>query len=223
MKIICLIPARGGSKGLPGKNIKSIAGKALIVHSIDYALHCPMIDIVYVSTDDNKIANISKKAGAHIILRPDELSGDNASSESAISHALSEIENKFDTPDIVVFLQATSPHRPKGSLEKILNYFIKGQFDSLLTLSPTHRFFWKIKEGKTIAEYDYLNRPRRQDMKIEDISYVENGSVYVFTSKHFKETANRLGGKIGSYIFDEQFAYEIDSELDFQWLEKQMQ
>ena len=120
-KITAFIPARGGSKGIPEKNIKEFSGKPLIVHSIEYALNCDQIDEVVVSTDDENIARISQKAGAKIVKRPSELATDTATTESAIHHYLNKLSK---TPDIVVLLQATSPLRPKGSLDAALNLFI---------------------------------------------------------------------------------------------------
>ena len=215
--IITIIPARGGSKGIPGKNIKDFGGKPLIVHSIEHALQSKLMNAVYVSTDDKEIATISENAGAKIIWRPNEISGDTATTESAIEHAISEISPK---PDIIVLLQATSPIRPKNAVQNAIEKFIKNGCESLLSISPTHRFFWRIKDNKTIAEYNYLNRPRRQDMKTEDIRYVENGSLYIFSRDNFEKTGNRLGGKIGHIIFDEEYSGEIDSEIDFIMLEK---
>ncbi len=220
--IVAFIPARGGSKGIPGKNIREVAGKPLIVHSIEYAAESSQIAQIFVSTDDDHIATISRGAGAQIIERPAELAGDTATTESAVAHGLEWMQANGYEPDVIVLLQATSPFRPKGSLDAILTRFEQGTFDSLLTISPTHRFFWRV-EGETVrAEYDYLNRPRRQDMKPEDIRYVENGSLYVFTSAHFKRVGNRLGGKIGYYIFPEAYAPEIDNEYDLQYIEQLM-
>ena len=216
--ITAFIPARGGSKGIPGKNIKTFAGKPLTVHSIEYALNCTKIDEVVVSTDDEKIARISQKAGAKIVKRPSELATDTATTESAIHHYLNKFSKK---PDIVVLLQATSPLRPKGSLDAALNHFIKGGFDSLLIIFPTHRFFWRVKGDQTAyAEYDYLNRPRRQDMLPENMRYLENGGPYVFTTSQFETSGNRLGGKIGYVEWPEEFSLEIDTPLDFEFVEK---
>lgn len=215
-KIIAIIPARGGSKGIPGKNIKIFAGKPLIVHSIEHALTTPQIDTVYVSTDDDEIAKVSRKVGAEIIHRPREISGDTATTESAIAHTLSVLKEK---PNIIVLLQATSPLRPKSSIENAIDKFINGNYDSLLSISPTHRFFWKIKNGQINAEYDYMNRPRRQAIKQEDIKYVENGSIYIFTREHFEKNGNRLGGRIGYVIFPEEYSFEIDNYSDFEFLE----
>ena len=217
MNIISIIPARGGSKGLPRKNVLPFNGKPLIVHSINYALDCNLISSVYVSTDDKEISEISMEYGAKVIHRPDYLSGDEATTESAIEHTLSEIS---ETPDIIVLLQATSPLRPNDSLNDALEKFINNNYDSMLSISPTHRFFWSIKdENSAIPQYNILNRPRRQDMKKSDIKFVENGSVYIFTHKHFQYVKNRLGGKIGYIEFDEKFSYEIDSIIDFRFLE----
>ena len=217
MNIIVIIPARGGSKGLPRKNIRSFNNIPLVVHSINYAKECNLVDTIYVSTDDDEIASISSEYGATIIERPQELSGDSATTESAIDHVLSTLEAK---PEIIILLQPTSPFRPKNSLKVALDKFIQNNFDSLLSISPTHHFFWSIDENDNInAKYDYLNRPRRQDLKKENIRFVENGSLYIFTYNHFKSMKNRLGGKIGYIEFNEKYSHEIDTALDFKFLE----
>ena len=214
---IAFIPARGGSKGISQKNIKEFAGKPLIVHSIDYALDSQLINEVVVSTDDSLISKISTDAGGIVINRPAELATDTATTESAIEHYLSLSKTK---PDIIVLLQSTSPLRPKGSLDNALDHFEKGGYDSLLSVCPTHRFYWRIKgDETTYAEYNYLNRPRRQDMEIEDMRYVENGSMYIFSREHFEKTGNRLGGKIGYVQWPEEYSVEIDSPLDFKFAE----
>ncbi|NOZ07795.1 MAG: acylneuraminate cytidylyltransferase family protein [FCB group bacterium] len=219
MKILAFIPARGGSKGVPGKNIREFAGKPLIVHSIEQALETPMIDEVVLSTDDRKIAVIAQNAGARVIERPAEISGDTASTESAIAHAISVFKSEDASPDILVLMQATSPLRPPNALTAALEKFILHRFDSLVTLTPTHRFLWGISGEKAVPRYDFMNRPRRQDIKTEDATYVETGSFYIFTRRHFETTGNRLGGEIGYYILPEEYGYEIDTITDFLMLE----
>jgi N-acylneuraminate cytidylyltransferase len=217
-KIIAFIPARGGSKGIPNKNIKTFCGKPLISHSIQYALNSDLIDKVIVSSDDQKILEIANNEGAMIIERPSELATDTSTTESAIHHYLN---NSKENPKIIVLLQATSPIRPKESLDAALNYFMKKKFDSLLSICPTHRFFWKINDKKnTCPEYNHMHRPRRQDIKPNQQQYVENGSIYIFTKKQFKKTNNRLGGKIGHVIWPEEYHMEIDTPLDFSIAEK---
>jgi len=220
MLIFCIIPARGGSKGVPHKNIAPFLGQPLITHSIKYAMEASLVDRVFVSTDDDQISNISSEAGAEVIPRPAEIAGDTATTESAISHAIEWWQKNNLTPDIIILLQATSPLRPRNSLDLALEKFQEGGFDSLLSISPTHRFFWKIDGHTAVAEYDFMHRPRRQDMTEADIRYVENGSVYIFSLEHFKQTGNRLGGKIGYTIFPEEFSPEIDTSSDFTLLEE---
>ena len=216
--ITAFIPARGGSKGIPNKNIKEFADKPLIVHSIEYSLDSKHVDEVVVSTDDSKISKIAQAAGAKVIKRPPDLATDTATTESVIEHYLHLSKTKAD---IIVLLQATSPLRPKGSLDNALNHFQKGGYDSLLSICPTHRFFWRIKDDKTTyAEYDYISRPRRQDLKPIDMRYMENGSLYIFTRKHFEKTGNRLGGKIGYVEWPEEYNIEIDSPLDIKFAEQ---
>ena len=217
-KILAFIPARGGSKGLPKKNIKEFAGLPLIAHTINYALGSNLVDKVVVSTDDTKIAETSKKYGAGIIDRPASLSIDTSTTESAISHYLNIIEDK---PQIIILLQPTSPLRPPQSLDKIIKLFQKKHYDSLLSISPTHNFFWQINNDDTVqAKYNYHNRPRRQDIKREDMRFIENGSLYIFSYDHFIKTKNRLGGKIGYIEWGEQYSIEIDTALDFIVLER---
>lgn len=217
INIIAIIPARGGSKGIPGKNIKNFEGKPLISHSIEYAKDSKLIREIYVSTDDSQIAHISKTAGAKIIKRPARLATDTSTTESAIKHALNNIDN---LPDIIILLQPTSPLRPKNSLDSIINKFIDGQYDSLLSLSPSNNFFWKINSENASPEYDFLNRKRRQDITDNEKKYFENGSVYVFNREHFELTNNRLGGKIGYVIFPEEYGCEIDVPKDLIILEQ---
>lgn len=216
--ITAFIPARGNSKGIHQKNIKEFAGKPLIVHSIEYALNSQLINEVIVSTDDPKISNIAKTSGAKVIKRPHKLAIDTATTESAIADYINVSQSK---PDIIVLLQATSPLRPQGSLDKALKHFQNGGYDSLLSICPTHKFFWKVKENNTAdPDYDYINRPRRQDMESKDMRYMENGSLYIFTREHFINTGNRLGGNIGYVKWSEKYSLEIDTLLDFEILEK---
>jgi len=218
-RINVIIPARGGSKGIPRKNLKPFNGKPLLVHSIDYGLACKAVCGVYVSTEDAEIAEVATGSGARVIQRPAEIAGDTATTESAIAHACEVWDEQEASPDIIVLLQATSPLRPAGSLEEAIRHFLTSGCDSLLSLSPTHRFFWRIRDGVTTAEYDFAHRPRRQDLQSEDIRYVENGSLYLFTRDAFLASGNRLSGRIGHITFPEEYSYEIDTEADFAVME----
>ena len=221
-KVYAIIPARGGSKGVPKKNIKELNGIPLINYSIEYALSSPYIDAIIITTDcddiKNKINNSFTELRKITILdRPSELATDEATTESAIEHVIK--SKPFKKEDILVLLQPTSPLRPKDSLNEILEKFINQNYDSLLTLSPIHPLTWRINNDNIECMYDYLNRPRRQDIEPKDYMYDENGSVYIFSVDNFKKTNNRLGGKIGYFVFPEDYGKQIDTQLDFNILE----
>ena len=142
MNAIAIIPARGGSKGIQDKNIINIAGKPLIAWTIEQAINTSSINKTYVSTNDEKIANVSRQYGAEIIWRPEELCSDYSTSESAIIHAMDFLkESENISPDVVVFLQATSPLRKKNDLENAIAAFIDRKADSLISGSYLEDFF----------------------------------------------------------------------------------
>ena len=142
---------------------------------------------------------------------------DTASSESALIHSLQALEAQNINPDLLVFLQCTSPIRTGAEIDQAIAKLKAEEGDSLVSVSPSHRFLWEEVNGvaKSI-NYDYRHRPRRQDMNPQ---YVENGSIYMFKPWVLKENKNRLGGKISLYVMSEIAAVEIDSEEDFQMIE----
>ena len=221
-KVYTIIPARGGSKGVPKKNIKKFNNIPLINHSIKYAQSSEYIDGIIITTDCKNIKKIVAESFTDsnkitIIQRPSELATDEATTESAIKHVID--SSAFEKESIFVLLQPTSPLRPKNSLTEILKKFIDKNYDSLLTLSPVHPLTWKLNENGIECMYDYLNRPRRQDIKFKDYIYDENGSVYVFSLEIFEKKYNRLGGNIGYILFEEEYGKQIDTPLDFKLLE----
>ena len=216
MNIISIIPARGGSKGISNKNKRLFLGHPLVTHSIMYSQASNIISKTYVTSDEQEILEFSRDYGACIIERPSIISGDMATTESAIEHALSQINPK---PDAIVLLQPTSPLRPDDSLDRAINQFLEQQNDSLLSLSASHNFFWKVSNNNAYAQYDFMKRPMRQQINNEDIQYIENGSLYIFKTDHFLNHKNRLGGNIGYVIFDEEYSKQIDTDLDFLYLE----
>jgi CMP-N,N'-diacetyllegionaminic acid synthase len=214
MAVVCVIPARGGSKGVPQKNIRQLNNLPLIVHSILDAQQAMGIDHVYVSTDSPEIAAVASEAAAEVILRPDDLATDTASSESALIHALDVIEAQGIEVDLVVFLQCTSPIRTGQDIDDAIAQLQSEDADSLLSVSPSHRFLWHQVDGvaKSI-NYDYCHRQRRQDMLPQ---FMENGSLYVFKPWVLKQHGNRLGGKVTMFMMNDAASWEIDSLLDFE-------
>jgi N-acylneuraminate cytidylyltransferase len=220
-RITAVIPARGGSKGLPGKNIMPIHGKPLIIWSIEQAMASGKVDRVIVSTDCMEIAEISKKAGAEILgLRPKILAEDTTPTEPVLIHAMTEWIHAGDE-DVVMLLQPTSPLRLPGSIDAAIDCFYKNQADSLLSACQNHSFFWKDIQAPQ-ALYDYKHRPRRQDIHSDDRQYRENGSIYMTKFNVLLAERNRLGGKIAIFLMQECESLEIDSEVDFLMVEQLM-
>jgi sialic acid synthase len=204
-KIVALIPLRGGSKSIPLKNIKLIAGEPLCYWSIEAAKKSGCFDEIWVSTDHPEIKAVALSLGAKVLDRPAKFASDTASTESVMLHFMSKVNF-----DILVTLQATSPLTSASDIKSAFSKFNKGKFDSLLTVVESKRFFWN-KKGESL-NYDYMKRPRRQDFKG---SLMENGAFYITKRDVLKKYKNRLGGKIGIYKMSEKTAYEIDEELDW--------
>jgi len=215
-KILAFIPARGGSKGIPNKNIKIFNGKPLIEWTIKSALKSKLIDKVIVSSDSKKILSLSKKIGANVILRPKNISGDFATTESSIMHYIKNTKEYFD---IIVLLSPTSPLRKKGDIDNAIKEFQSKKLDSCFSASILLDFLiWKLNKKKKFESinYDFRNRGTRQR---RELNYVENGSIYVFKTKLIKHHNNRIAGKIGMYLMNFWQSFEIDKKEDWKLLE----
>jgi CMP-N,N'-diacetyllegionaminic acid synthase len=219
MKFVALIPARAGSKGIPDKNIKLINGKPLIAWSIEQALTSTLVDDVYLSTDGEKIRDIGLQFGAKApFLRPAEFSSDTASTEVVMLHFVEWLEAAAQPMDALILLQATSPLRSKTLIDDCIRTFLDSGAESLLTVVENEHFGWK-NETVPEADYDYTNRPRRQDKLPEDIKFSESGSVYITKIDVLKTSKNRLGGKIAMHISQKHEGFEIDDPVDWLVLE----
>lgn len=213
MRIDAIIPARGGSKAIPGKNVVGFLGHPLISWTIDCARRCGAVEKVWVSTDDQTIANVARQYGALVIDRPISISGDTASSESALIHAATIIsEANSDAPSHFLFLQPTSPLRETCELERAVETLKSGRLDSLFSAAPAEDFcLWNRCAGElTSLNFDYLNRGRRQDRPDDDV-WIETGSFYLTAVDGLVRTGNRLHGKIGMQPVEPWKVFEIDS------------
>lgn len=211
--ILAIIPARGGSRGIPRKNVRLLCGKPLIAYTIEAALNSKYIDRVVVSTEDQEIAKIARKYGAEVIQRPQELATDNTPTEPVLEHVAKHLQqNENYRADIVVLLQPTSPLRTNRHIDEALESFLSKKYDSLLSVCRSHLFLWKTgKEGAYPLNFDFRNRPRRQDKEPE---YQENGAIFITKPEILIQGHNRLGGKVGLYIMPVEESWEIDSEFD---------
>lgn len=221
-KSVAIILARGGSKGIPGKNVIDFCGKPLIVWTIEQLQASKGIESIWVSSDSENILTIGRTHGAQTILRPDNISGDYATSESAWLHALEVIENKIGSVMLVVAPQVTSPLREPIDFERGLQDFQDQQCDSMFSCSVVEDLlFWeKEQDGKLkSANYDYENRCRRQDISKQ---YIENGSFYIFKPEVLRRCNNRLGRKIGLTEMECWKMFEIDSVEDLRMCEALM-
>ncbi|WP_426186727.1 cytidylyltransferase domain-containing protein [Microbacterium sp. TWP3-1-2b2] len=211
---VAVIPARGGSKGVPRKNLRRIGGVPLIQRAVRAAAAARQVDLVVVSTDDAEIAELSAAAGARVIRRPAEISGATASSESAVLHALDALESAGDTVDVVVFIQATSPFIPSDRIDVAVDEVRSRRYDSMFSAHETYGFLWRRDdsgEGKDGAaeaiNHDATHRSRRQD---REPHYLETGAFYVFRAGGFRKAGHRFFGRVGIVEVPEWSAVEID-------------
>jgi len=218
MKVLSIIPARGGSKGIPGKNIKKINGKPLLYYTINASLKSKFISKTIVSTDDVKIEKIAKKNGAEIIIRPKKLANDSAQIEPTIEHVLKELRNKGGyVPDVIILLQNTSPLRESKHIDNAFQQFKRKKLDSILSASISHQFIWRTKKG--IAKpfnYDPNQRLNRQEISKE---FKENGAIYITKYQNFMKSKCRISGKTGIFEMYEHQSFEVDSKMDLAIIE----
>jgi len=219
LNVIAIIPARGGSKGIPNKNIVDFLGKPLLAWSILQAKESGVVDEVFVSSDSDEILSVARDYGAIAVKRPDELSTDTISSETALIHVLDYIRDKEDAdPETIVFLQATSPLREPSDVLGAVRTFNEKKVDSLFSDAILDDLcVWGEEDGQLKGKtFNAWNRGRRQDRQP---LYLETGSIYVFKSSLLRSSNNRLGGKIGRYTMPYWKSIEIDKLEDIKLCE----
>ncbi len=214
MDVHCIILARGGSKGIPNKNIIDFCGKPLIYWTIKQARDSKCFKNIWVSSDDPKILKISENYGVKTIKRPKKISGDLASSEAAWLHSLNYIKKKNINVDLVFSPQVTSPLRTKKDIIDSIKLFKKEKCDSMFSSNTYSALtLWSSTNNKLKSiNYDYKNRTIRQKNAQQ---YIENGSFYSFLPNTLIKYKNRFGKKIGCFNMDIWKLMEID---DFEQL-----
>ena len=208
---IAIIPARGGSKGIPNKNLQTVGGITLLARTVSACLKSDSITAVYVSTDSDEIAAVALKSGAQVIRRPADISGDTASSESALLHALNEIEKTSSLPSNVLFAQCTSPFISHTDIDGILQ--LLKDHDSALTVTHNHAFIWRRdNSGNAIGiNHDSAIRLPRQQL---DPEFKETGALYAMNIDRFRKSGHRFFGRIGMYEVPVDRSMEIDDPED---------
>lgn len=211
---VAVIPARGGSKGIPRKNSLPIGGKPLIAHTILAAKGATSIDRVLVSTDDQEIGQVARDWGAEVIWRPAEIAGDLASSESALLHVLDELE-KADgqLPELLVFLQCTSPFTASEDIDGTVAALIDQGAQTALAVTPFHYFVWQQDPtaGAVGINHDKSVRLMRQQREPQ---YLETGAVYVMEVKGFLAHKHRFFGRTAMHVIPTERVLEIDEPGD---------
>jgi YrbI family 3-deoxy-D-manno-octulosonate 8-phosphate phosphatase len=210
---VAVIPARGGSKGVPGKNLERVGGVPLVVRAVRAALQAG-IPTVCVSTDDVGIAAAVREAGGTVIERPADLSGDTATSESALQHALSVLEQQGLRPQVLAFLQATSPFLDPRGLRAAVDRVLGGAEDVVFSAFETYAFLWRENpDGAVGVNHDASTRPRRQD---REPHLQETGAFYVMRADGFRQAGHRFFGRVGVERVAEDLALEIDTPAELQ-------
>ena len=210
-EVVAVIPARGGSKGVPRKNLRRVGGVPLVARAIAAAQASSGIDRVIVSTDDAEIAAIAHEWSAQVVMRPASLADDTASSESALLHVLDALEAAGVEVSILVFIQPTSPFVDSRDLDAAVDLVRTDRHDSVFSAVETYGFLWSLDSagGALGINHDASVRPRRQD---RDPHYLETGAFYVLHAAGFRAARHRFFGRVGLVEVAERTAIEIDSE-----------
>ena len=207
-RVVAVIPARGGSKGVPGKNVARVGGVPLVSRAVTAARAAGGIDEVYVSTDDAAIAEAALAAGARIVDRPADIAGDLASSEDALLHALDVIQADGAPVGVLAFLQATSPFIDADALGRAVARVTQGGEDAVFSAYETHGFLWRLTpDGAEGVNHDKSFRPRRQDREAQ---FQESGAFYVMDAAGFRAARHRFFGRVGLEQVDAIAGLEID-------------
>lgn len=218
MNIIGFIPARGGSKGIPRKNIKLMGGKPLIVHSIETAMKCPLLNRIVVNTEDPEIETIAKNTGVDVQGRPEKFWYDNSFQEvdRLLVWAVNDLEKNGDKVDIVVLLYPTAPLRSHFAILDCINLVLKDGYDSALTLKEDRSYIWRKTGLDNEVEPTNYDPMKRGPNQLEGWNqWVENKAVYVVKRDLLINSGCRLGGKIGFVEMSKSDSIDIDTPDDF--------
>ncbi|SFE82874.1 3-deoxy-D-manno-octulosonate 8-phosphate phosphatase, YrbI family [Actinacidiphila alni] len=217
--VLAVIPARGGSKGVPGKNLAPVSGVPLVARAVAACTEAARVTAVVVSTDDPAIAEVARAAGAEVVLRPAAIAGDTATSEAAVLHAMDAHEAMTGTPtDVVLLVQCTSPFITAEEVDGVAAAVLDGGADTAHTVAPFHGFIWREAEAGTAdgavgVNHDKSTRPRRQD-RPQDL--LETGTAYAMRAAGFRAANHRFFGRTELVRTDPARVLEIDEPADLE-------
>lgn len=229
MRYLAVIPARGGSKGIPKKNIAPLCGKPLLSYTLEWITRVKEIESqmqidVVVSTDSEEIACVTKKfMGIEVVMRPKEISGDTASTEAALFHAIEKMQTeKKVVYDAVLTLQPTSPFRKEQTFIEFIHQFERDikQFDALLSLHETRTDYWVQKQDGFYGRL-HPDAPRRRQER--EPMYIENSAYYVTKTDALYLAKSVLGTKVNGFLIDETEGLDINTPIDLAIAEAMME
>ena len=206
-----MIPARGGSVGVPKKNIRLLAGKPLVAHTFAQADQVAEMDLTVLSTDDEKIAELGRRNNVKVIIRPADLATAEAKTEQALIHALDVLDGDYSF-DYVVILEPTSPFRRPETISKCIQHIVDQNAPSLVTLCETRASLGNLTDGRFVR-LDPNAARRRQD---RSPLYYESSTLYVVSVEHLRATNSVGADEWAGVVISQREAVDINTELDFQ-------
>lgn len=216
LRVLAVVPARGGSDSIPYLNIKRLGDKPLLAHTVDAARAAPSIDRIVVSTDDPRVAEAARAAGAEVpFLRPSSLARDMPSLKPVIVHAVTEVEAGGAPFDLVVVLQATSPFRDAAAIEEGIDRLLGGAFDSVVSVSEDRTLNWREQEGRLVPLFAREGR-RDEQMPL----FQENGAVVVMR-RAVLDAPSRFGDRVGPLVLDKRAGFTVHDLTDF-WMAERL-
>lgn len=213
--ILAVIPARGGSKGIPKKNIKLMAGKPLITYSIESAIKSAYINKIIVSTDDIEIEDVAINSGVDVIKRPENLAKDDSPTIETVLHVLKLLKNTSYKPDLIILLQPTSPLRTEEDIDKSIEIFTNNDCKSVISVCEIeHSPYWSFKTENNCLKplfEEYFEYRRQELPKV----FVPNGAIFISSPETLKKFLNFFCDKTFPYLMPVERSVDIDTELDF--------
>jgi YrbI family 3-deoxy-D-manno-octulosonate 8-phosphate phosphatase len=211
-RVVAVIPARGGSQGVPLKNLEPVGGRSLLMRAVTACRQSRLIEEVVVSSDHPGIQEEARRAGARVVIRPAAIAGNTASSESAVLHAVTEIQGDGPAPEVTVLVQCTSPFMDPEDLDGAIARVLAGEADCAFSAVESHSFLWKYApEGLVGINHDSSFRPRRQD---RDVEFRETGAFYAMRTDGLRRHGRRFFGTLVAQRVSDDHAMEIDTVDD---------